>query len=68
VLVLQVDVIRAEAPQRTLNRGADIRRAAVERAARSASVGNEAEFRSHYNLVAAALERFADESSLVYGP
>ena len=61
VLVVQVDVVGAEPLERALDRGADVRRAAVEDAGAAAGVRDEAELRRHHHLVAAALDGPADE-------
>ena len=61
VLVVQIDVVGAEAAQRTLDRGADVGRAAVQVAWAAAGVRDHAELRGQHHLVAAALERLADE-------
>ena len=61
VLVVQVDVVGAEPPQRALDRGADVGRAAVEAPRAAAGVGDEAELGRQHDLVAAALHGPADE-------
>ena len=47
--------------QRALDRGADVGGAAVDDAGAAAGVGDEAELRGHHDLVAAALDRLADQ-------
>ena len=47
--------------QGALDRGADVRRAAVDDAGAAAGVGDEAELRRHHDLVAAALDGRADQ-------
>ena len=61
VLVVEVDAVGAEPLQGALDRGADVRRAAVEHAGAAAGVRDEAELRRQHDLVAAALEGAADE-------
>jgi hypothetical protein len=61
VLVVQVDVVGAKPPQRTFERGADVGRAAVEDTGASSGVGDHAELGRHHDLVAAVLDRAADE-------
>ena len=61
VLVVQVDVVGAEPLQRTLDGGADVGRAAVEVPWARAGVRDDAELGGQHHLVAAALERAADE-------
>ena len=61
VLVIQVDVVGAEPLQGALDRGADVRRAAVDDAGAAAGVRDEAELRRQHDLVAAPLDGPADE-------
>jgi hypothetical protein len=61
VLVVQVNVVGAEPPQRTLDRGADVGRAAVEDTGAAAGVGDHAELGRHHDLVAAAVDGAAEE-------
>jgi hypothetical protein len=61
VLVVQVDVVRAQPPERPLDGGADVGRAAVGDAGAAAGVRDEAELRGHHDLVAAVLDRLADQ-------
>ena len=61
VLVVEVDVVGAEPPERTLDRGADVRRAAVEVPGAAARVRDHAELRREDDVVAAVLDRPADE-------
>ena len=61
VLVVEVDVVGAEPPQRSLDRGADVGRAAVEVPRAAAGVRHEAELGRQHHLVAAALDGPADE-------
>jgi hypothetical protein len=61
VLVVQVDVVGAQPPQRAVDRGAYVRRAAVEVAGAAAGVGDHAELGRHHDLVAAASNGAADE-------
>ena len=67
VLVVQVDVVGAEPLQGALDRGADVRRAAVEDAGAATGVRDEAELRRHHHLVAAALDGPADQLLVVEG-
>jgi hypothetical protein len=61
VLVVQVDVVGAEAPQGAFDRGADVGWAAVEDTGAAAGVGDHAELGRHHDLVAAAFDRAANE-------
>ncbi|GAB3837997.1 hypothetical protein GCM10027610_041080 [Dactylosporangium cerinum] len=61
VLVVQVDAVGAEAPQRALDGGTDVGRAAVQARLHPAVVGDEAELGGQHHLVAAALQGPADE-------
>jgi hypothetical protein len=61
VLLVQVDVAGAEAPQGTVDRGADVGRAAVEDPGAAAGVGDHAELGCHHDLVAAAFDGAAEE-------
>ena len=61
VLVVEVDVVGAEAPERTFDRGANVRRTAVEIARTRAGVGDETEFRREHDVVTTVLDGFADE-------
>ena len=61
VLVVEVDVVGAEPPQGTLNRRADVRRAAVEDAGAATGMRDEAELRRQHDLVAVTLEGSADQ-------
>jgi hypothetical protein len=63
VLVVEVDVVGTEPLQRALDRGPDVRRAAVEDsgACACACVRDEAELRRHHDIVAPPLEGAADE-------
>ena len=61
VLVVQVDVVGAQPSQRALDGGADVGRAAVEVPRALAGVGDQAELGGQHDLVAAALQRPADE-------
>ena len=61
VLVVEVDVVGAEPLERALDRGADVRRAAVEVAGAAAGVRDDSELRRQHHVVAAALDRAADE-------
>jgi len=61
VLVVQVDVIGAQPGEGAFDRGADVRRAAVEGAGTAAGVRNHAELGGQHDVVAAALDRPADE-------
>ncbi len=60
MLVVQVDVVGAEPLQRALDRGANVRRAAVEHPGTSIEVRDDAEFRRQHYFVAAARDRSAD--------
>jgi hypothetical protein len=55
VLVVQLDVVRAEPLEGALGGGADVGRAAVGDAGAAAGVGDEAELGGHHDLAAAAL-------------
>ena len=61
VLVVQVDVVGAEPLQGALDRGADVRRAAVEDAGAATGVRDDAELRGQHHLVAAVLDGPADQ-------
>ena len=61
MLVVQIDPVGSEPPQRTLNGGADIGGAAVPIPWALAGVRNEPEFGGQYHVVAAVLECPADE-------
>ena len=61
VLVVQVDVVGAEALQGALDRGADVGRAAVEDAGPASGVRHQPELRRHHDLIAAALDGPADQ-------
>ena len=61
VLVVQVDVVNAEALQRALDRGADVRRAAVDDAGPATGVRHQAELRRHHDLVTTTLDGPADQ-------
>jgi len=68
VLVVQVDVVGAEAGQRSLDGGADVGWAAVDRAGGDAvAVSDEAELGGDDDLVAAALQGPADHLLAVEG-
>ena len=67
VLVVQVDVVGAEPLQGTLDRDADVRRAAIEDAGAATGVRDEAELRRQHDLVAAALDGPADEFLVAEG-
>jgi hypothetical protein len=68
VLVVEVDVVRAEPLEGALDRGADVRRAAVEHPGAAARVRDEPELRRQHNLVTAALDGPADEFLVDVGP
>ena len=59
VLVVEVDVVGAEPPQRSFERGADV--SGCCRARATAGVGDQPELGGEHHLVAAALEGAADE-------
>ena len=61
MLVVQVEVVRAEPLQRALDRGADVRRAAVEHPRATTGVRDDAKFRRQRHLVAAALDGTTDQ-------
>ena len=61
VLVVEIDAVGTQPPQGALDRGPDVRWAAVERSGASAGVRDEAELRRHHDIVAASLEGAADE-------
>jgi len=61
VLVVQVDVVGAEPTQRTLDRGADVRGAAVEDTGAASGVGDHAKLGRHHDLVATASDGPAEE-------
>ena len=61
VLVVEIDVVGAEPLQRALDRGADVRRAAVDDARAAAGVRDEAELRRQHDLFAAVLDGPADQ-------
>jgi hypothetical protein len=61
VLVVQIDVVRAEPFEGAFECGADVRRAAVKHAGAAAGVRDQAELGRQYDLGAAALQRPADE-------
>jgi hypothetical protein len=61
VLVVQVDVVGAEPSQRALDSDADVGGAAVEGPRAPAVVRDQAELGGQHHLVAAALERLADQ-------
>jgi hypothetical protein len=61
VLVVQVDVIRAQPTQRPFDRGTDVRGAAVEIAWSAAGMGDHSELCRHHYLVATALDGSPDE-------
>ncbi len=67
VLVVQVDVVDAQPLQRALDRGADVRRAAVQDAGAATGVRDEAELRRHHHLVAAVLDGPADQFLVAVG-
>ena len=68
VLVVEVDAVGAEPLQGALDRGADVRRAAVEHPGAAARVRDEAELRRQHDLVATPLEGPADELLVGVGP
>jgi hypothetical protein len=68
VLVIQVDVVRAEPLQGALDGGAGVRRAAVEYPGAAARVRDEAELRRQHDLVAEALDGPTDEFLVGVGP
>jgi hypothetical protein len=61
VLVVQINVVCAEPLQRALNRGTDVRRAAVDDTWAAAGVRDEAELRRQHNVFAAVLDGPADQ-------
>ena len=61
VLVVEVDVVGTEPPERSLEGGADVGRGAVEVARTTASVGEHAELGGQHHLVAATPDGPADE-------
>ena len=61
VLVVEVDVVGAETPERALNGGADIGRTAVEMARAVPGVRDHAELRGEHDLVTTTLDRLADQ-------
>jgi hypothetical protein len=61
VLVVKVDVVGAEPPEGTLERGADVCGAAVETPRAAAGVGDETELRRENDVVATILDRACDE-------
>jgi hypothetical protein len=61
VLVVQIDVVGAQPLKGTLDGDADVRRAVVEDARTAARVRDDAELRGQDHLVAAVLDRPADE-------
>jgi hypothetical protein len=61
VLVVQVDVVGSETPQRALDRSADVRRAAVEMTRTTTGMRHEAELGRQHDLVAPARDGPADE-------
>ncbi len=61
VLVVDVDVVGAEALERAVDGGADVGRAAVAGPGAAAVVGDEAERGGQDHLVAAAFEGAADK-------
>ena len=61
VLVVEVDVVGSQAPERALDGGADIGRTAVEVARAIPGVRDHAELRGEHDLVTATLDRLADQ-------
>ena len=61
MLVVQVDVVSAEALQGALDGGADVRRGAVDHAGSASGVRHQAELRRHHDLIAATLDRPPDQ-------
>src|SRR4051794_30015247 len=61
VLVVEVDAVGPQPRQGALDRGHDVRRAAVEYSGASAGVGDEAELRCDHYAVTTSLEGAADE-------
>ena len=61
VLVVEVDAVGTQPLEGALDRGADVRRAAVEHSGAAAGVRDEAELRRHHDIVATPLEGAADE-------
>ena len=61
VLVVQVDPVGVQPPQRSLDRDADVGRATVDHAWPAAGVGDHPELGGQHHLIAAASEGAADE-------
>jgi hypothetical protein len=61
VLVVKVDVVDAQALQGAVDRGADVRRPAVDDAGAATGVRDQAELRRHDDPVPAALDGSADQ-------
>jgi len=61
VLVVEVDAVGTQPLQGALNRGPDVRRAAVDHSGASAGVRDEAELRRHHDTVAPPLQSAADK-------
>ena len=67
VLVVEVDVVGAEPPQRSLDGGPDVGRAAVHHAGAAARVRDQAELGGDHDLVAPTRDGAADELLAVEG-
>ena len=68
VLVVQVDTVCTKPLQRSLDRNANVRRAAVENAGAATGMRDQPKFRSQDDLVAAALDGSADQVLVGVGP
>jgi hypothetical protein len=68
VLVVEVDVVGAQSPQRALDSGADVRRAAVELPRSATGVRHDAELDRQHDLVASLLDRSAHQRLVVERP
>ena len=68
VLVVEIDVVRAQSPERSFDGGADVGRAAVEMAGATAGVRDHAELRGQHDLVTSFLDRLPDQLLVGEGP
>ena len=66
-LVVQVDVVGAQSPERALDRSPHVVGAAVDDTGPCPGVGDETELRRHHDVVAPALDGLADELLAVEG-